>query len=113
MQRENNGRILLVGILAIIFAIGFMFVMPLIVMNFWNWFIVPATNFNRIGYWLSMGIGMTVTLLVKGISMASNKEKDDFSSAEEKIYDFTVKVVGVYVSAAIIFGIGALVHLGV
>ena len=96
-------------ILTIVGLIGLVFFEAFVLMKCWNWFVVPATGWNEIRYWLTFGISLTVTLL-KGFK-DNNSNDNDYSNNSCASAFGTVLVY--YVVIALFLGVGALVHLGV
>lgn len=105
---EGASNVILV-ILTVVGLIGLVFFETFVLMKCWNWFIVPATGWNEIEYWLTFGISLTVNLF-KGFT--SNKYEETSHSGNSCVSAFST-VVTYYVVIALFLGIGALVHLGV
>lgn len=94
-------------ILTIALVVAVVFFGPFVVMKFWNWFVVPATGFNEIGYWLAFGLNMLVSFVTAG--SAANKNTTKVNNAEQ-LFGFVFAIAILY---AIFLGIGAWVHCGI
>ena len=73
------------------------FVFGIVLMFMWNWFIVPL-GVMKIGFWLALGISMTINCFFGG---NSNKDKSGF---------FTSCFVNIF-SYLLVWGLGAIIQL--
>lgn len=91
---------------ALAVAIGFTFLDALYFKLMWAWFVVPASGgrLPEINYWLAFGLMLFIHFFFKKSTEAS-KEKDGLENL--------CTVIGVAVLDALLFGIAALVKLGV
>lgn len=92
-----------VGIVTFLLWIGELFFSAFVLLKYWGWFIMPATGWNPINYWLAMGINATISLY-KPLS-SSKKEQDCWDKLSEAIIW--------YILIGIFLGLGALISLGV
>ena len=90
---EKFGRITLTTIL---FALS-LFVQSIVQMFMWNWFITPL-GVVKIGFWLSMGISLTISMFFG--------KKGKFEG--EKIDEQFITQIFIFL---IVWGVGAIVQL--
>ena len=101
-----SGKEIILFILCVAIVVGIIFFGPFVIMNYWNWFMVPATGFPQISYWLAFGLNMFVGLLRAG-QTASNTKKID------NIEDGFGTLIGYALGYLIFWGLGAWIHCGI
>lgn len=104
-SREDKPEMIIPLALALILFTGNIFLAPFIFMQLYNWFVVPATGWIKLSYWLAFGIVLVLDAIKINVSV--DKDKDD-------------DAVGLFTKATIqtgtlllLWGIAALVQLGV
>ena len=103
MKTKTNLWEVLLGLL-ITLAVGFY--SAFVCMKLFNWFITPIT-LTPFTYWLTYGICLIINLFTLKVDL--NKNEEHAATLTEIIALNIIKVILV----SIIFGIGALVQLGV
>lgn len=99
-------------ILTVVGLIGLVFFEAFVLMKCFNWFVVPLmgwTDREPIGYWLTFGISLTLTL-IKGFKDNNSNDTDYSNTSCASAFG---TVLAYYVVIALFLGVGALVHLGV
>lgn len=89
-------------LIILLITIGIMFYETFVFMTIYNWFIPLATGWNKISYWLAMGIIILLDLI-------KPRRKSEDKTLREHIISICVTISLV----SFFLGIAALVHLGV
>ena len=92
----------------ILLGIGITFFEAFVCMQLFNWFIAPIFNY-RIGYWVAYGICIIIAFIHLGLNNSLQKIKDNTPGVT---VDFGYQLTEI-ISLLILWGIGALVSLGV
>ena len=79
------------------------FVLGVVLMFLWNWFIAPL-GVAQIGYWLALGISLTINTFFIRIPKRDEGENGDFLEA-------IGTEVGYIIALLLIWGMGAIIHL--
>lgn len=79
------------------------FVLGVVLMFLWNWFIAPL-GVVQIGYWLALGISLTINTFFIRIPKREEDKNGDFLEA-------VGTEVGYIIALLLIWGMGAIIHL--
>jgi hypothetical protein len=108
-EEEEKGVILagllFVLILALVFDIGLWFLEAVVVMDLWNWFVLPVTGF-KFGYWQMFGALLIPTVLCLGASINNSISKSDNDASGHAI-DVIASIIMRTIFLLIFWGIGA------
>ena len=113
-NRHSVLTVILVSVLTLALVIGNTFFEAFVFMKLYEWFLFNLFNTPTISYWQSMGISITITFALMGILVilaTKNKDKDDDES--DTLGESLGREIAITVIVAILFGIAALVQLGV
>lgn len=107
---EDTKGAILVGLLfvlmfALVFDIGLWFLEAVVVMDLWNWFILPVTGF-KFGYWQMFGALLIPTVLCLGSSISKSISKSDNDASDHAI-NVVVSIVMRTMFLLIFWGVGA------
>lgn len=104
-SREDKPEMIVPLVFALILFTGNIFFAPFIFMQLYNWFVVPATGWIKISYWLAFGIVLLLDAIKTRVS-AGNDKDDDAAGLFTKALTQTGTLL-------LVWGIAALVQLGV
>ncbi len=93
---------------SILLGIGITFFEAFVGMQLFNWFLAPIFNY-RIGYWVAYGICIIIAFIHLGLNNSLQRLKDN---PQGVTVDFGYQLTEI-VALLILWGIGALVSLGV
>jgi hypothetical protein len=107
---EDTKGVILVGLLfvlmfALVFDIGLWFLEAVVVMDLWNWFILPVTGF-KFGYWQMFGALLIPTVLCLGSSISNSIAKSDNEASDHAI-NVVVSIIMRTIFLLIFWGVGA------
>ena len=104
-SREDKSEMIIPLVIALILFTGNIFLAPLVFMQLYNWFVVPATGWIKIGYWLAFGISLLLDAVKTRVSV-NDDEADNAVGLFRKALIQTLTILAVW-------GVAALIQLGV
>lgn len=102
--------ILLVALVATLgLSIGLICLGGRVLCDMWNWFVVPATNFNYLSYPIAVGLwliidGMFITYITSSCRTINTQYDEDDCK------QLTVTAIMPYILLLCTWGIGAIIH---
>lgn len=109
-EEETKGAILVgllfVFIFALVFDIGLWFLEAVVVMDLWNWFILPVTGF-KFGYWQMFGALLIPTVLCLSSSISNSISKSDDDDASDHVINVIASIIMRTIFLLIFWGVGA------
>ena len=109
-KEEEEKGVILAGLLfvlifALVFDIGLWFLEAVVVMDLWNWFVLPVTGF-KFGYWQMFGALLIPTVLCLGSAINNSISKSDNDASNHAI-NIIVSIIMRIIFLLIFWGIGA------
>lgn len=108
-----NSTKTITGSIAFVIGLPTTFFCGFVISQLWNWFLVPATNFNPINAWIGWGLLLLVSMFHTSNFLMSldikNRVKKLYPDDSDDYSDLG-NVVARLLGALLIWGIGALIH---
>ena len=109
-MKEDLKKLLILLVISIVLVIGSICLGGKVIMDMWNWFVVPTTNFSTLTYPFAIGLWVLLDgMIISNITSSLRNTIKGGITDEESIQAISLNISSL-VLMLFTWGIGAIIH---